>query len=110
MTRKVPHFRGVFMRDTLPKDGPRYIESGIINLDIQSGSGTHWTAYKKVGDKVDYFDPVGDLPPPLEFEKYVRKGGKNIVINYNIERYQPLDSNLCGYKCVEYIKNGYRNN
>lgn len=104
MTRKIPHFRGVFMRDTLPKGGPFYIESGIINLDTHSGPGTHWTAYKKVGNVVDYFDPIGDLPPPLEFEKYVQKAVQKI--NYNTERYQPLNSNLCGYKCVAYLKNG----
>ena len=38
------NFRGVFMRDQLPKI-PNEVETGIINLDNSSGSGTHWVAY-----------------------------------------------------------------
>ena len=39
----IPNFRGVFMRDNLPKS-PYKNECGVINLDITSGSGTHWVA------------------------------------------------------------------
>ena len=34
-------FRGVFLRDTLPKK-PKLNECGILNLDSSSGDGTHW--------------------------------------------------------------------
>ncbi|KAJ8912714.1 hypothetical protein NQ315_012268 [Exocentrus adspersus] len=31
-------------------------ESGIINMDSKDNPGTHWTAYKKIGPTVLYFD------------------------------------------------------
>ena len=34
-------FRGVFFRDTLPKQ-LKLNECGILNLDSSSGDGTHW--------------------------------------------------------------------
>ena len=53
------------MRNALPKNGPRYNESAIVNLDDASGPGTHWVAYRKRGNKVLYFDSFGDLKPHL---------------------------------------------
>ena len=43
---EIPHFRGVYMKNDLPKSGPLKYESAIVNLD-KDGSGTHWVAYKK---------------------------------------------------------------
>jgi len=43
-------FRGVFLRDTLPKK-PKRNECVIMNLDNTSGDGTHWVACFKRGDK-----------------------------------------------------------
>ena len=41
-------FRGVFLRDALPKKA-KLIECGILNLDSSSGDGTHWVMwFKKV--------------------------------------------------------------
>jgi len=40
------HFRGVLMRDRLPKK-PWVHECVKINLDNESGGGTHWVAYFK---------------------------------------------------------------
>jgi hypothetical protein len=44
---QIHNFRGVFMKDSLPKSGAKVNETGLINLDDQKGNGTHWTAYKK---------------------------------------------------------------
>lgn len=44
--KQLPNFRGIFMRDDLPLK-IRKNECGIVNLDISSGPGTHWTAYVK---------------------------------------------------------------
>ena len=44
---KIPHFRGVFMRNALPIIRPRF-ELAIVNLDNKDGPGTHWVVYKKV--------------------------------------------------------------
>ena len=44
----IPHFRGIFMRDTLPKT-PHGIECGIVNLNTSLENGSHWTCYFKNG-------------------------------------------------------------
>ena len=38
-------FREVFMRDSLPKSRLICQECGIVNLDTNSGRGTHWTCW-----------------------------------------------------------------
>ena len=43
---KIPHFRGVFMRNDLPRK-PLKRECGILNLDGVSGRGTHWVCWYK---------------------------------------------------------------
>lgn len=86
------------MRDGLPKK-PREIECGIVNLDSSRGRGTHWVAYKKYFNTSLYFDPIGDLKPPVELAKYL----KGTTIRYNHKRYQELDTDVCGYKCIEFI-------
>ena len=54
----IPHFRGVFMRDTIPSS-PRKIECGIVNLNLSLESGSHWTGYYKNGLNRIYFDSYG---------------------------------------------------
>ena len=65
----IKHFRGVFKRDQLPKK-PHHVETGIINLDSNSGPGTHWVAYAIDPRGIVYFDSYG-LPPPVEFLDYI---------------------------------------
>ena len=43
---KIPNFRGVCLRDTLPKR-PNQKECGILNSDSSNGRGTHWVAWLK---------------------------------------------------------------
>ncbi|KAF0749940.1 Uncharacterized protein FWK35_00021969, partial [Aphis craccivora] len=76
---KIPHFIGVFTRDKLPVR-PKRFESAIANLDTVNGTGTHWVAYKNIGKKVKYYDSFGNLPPPLEVQKYFH----GCDINYNV--------------------------
>ena len=67
---KIPNFRGVFMRDTLPPL-PRKRECAIVNLQGEhEGIGTHWVAFRKDENTVNYFDSYGDLKPPKELIKY----------------------------------------
>ena len=47
---KISHFRGVFMKDELPKKIYR-VECGIINLEDSIQDGSHWTAYYKNDNK-----------------------------------------------------------
>jgi len=63
------NFRGVFLRDTLPKKLKRN-EWAIMNLDDTSEDGTHWVAWFKRGNDKFYFDSFG-LPPLTELNNYL---------------------------------------
>lgn len=98
----IPSFRGVFMRDTLPKMMWKSKEErAIVNLDVSGGSGTHWVAYfkPKGWDSIHYFDSFGDLQPPEELRKYFG----NARVLYNTRRYQDFDSYLCGHLCLVFL-------
>ena len=94
---KISNFRGVFLRDELPKR-PRLNESGILNLDDSSGDGTHWVCWIKSGNRKMYFDSYG-LPPPTEILKYLTDN-----VYYNSERVQPDNEVFCGHLCLYVIK------
>lgn len=87
------------MRNLLPKK-PKINESAIINLDDDTGPGTHWTAYIKRGNFVIYFDSFGDLRPPNELVKYF---GKNVFIKYNKDKHQDFNTNVCGHLCLKFL-------
>jgi len=95
---KIPHFIGVFSRDKLTLR-PKRLESAIVNLDSENGSGTHWVAYKKIGNQVEYYDSFGNLPPPLEVQRYFH--GCNI--NYNYKRDQKYNTTNCGHLCLKFL-------
>nr|XP_012222208.1 PREDICTED: uncharacterized protein LOC105672076 [Linepithema humile] len=82
---RIPYFRGVYMRNALP-DKIHKNESGIVNLDDVDGSGTHWVAYAKRGDRAVYFHSFGNLQPPKEITRYL--GGTDTTITYNRIAYQ----------------------
>ena len=55
-------FRGVFLRDTLPKK-LKLNECDILNLDSSSGDGAHWVMWFKKGKNKSDFDSYGVQPP-----------------------------------------------
>ena len=65
----VNEFRGVFLRDTLPKKA-KLNECDILNLDSSSGDGTHWVMWFKNGKDKFYFDSYG-VQPPSELIAYL---------------------------------------
>ena len=83
-------FRGVFLRDTLPKQA-KLTECGILNLDSSSGDGTHWVMCFKKGKKKFYFDSYG-VQPPTELIAYLKS-----PIFYNSERFQQNGEVFCGH-------------
>jgi len=94
----VPNFRGVYSKDTLP-DKPNNKESFIVNLqNFFDGEGTHWVAIYK-NKNYEYFDSFG-LPPPEEIITYC-KGD----VEYNSIQIQKMNTDLCGYYCIYYIRN-----
>lgn len=99
---KIPHFRGVFMRDTLPITGALQRECGILNLDISTNPGTHWVAYRKINNQVEYFDSFGNLKPPKELVRYLG----NCKIFYNNDQFQNYSQINCGHLCLQFLNNG----
>ena len=93
----IHNFRGVFLRDELPKR-PRACECGILNLDDSSGGGTHWVGWYKLRNKKFYFDSYG-LLPPTELLKYLKS-----PVFYNSERIQPDNEVFCGHLCLYVLK------
>lgn len=97
---RIPHFRGVFMRDELPKK-PLKNECWVMNQALQSHpTGTHWCALAKIGNEAFYFDSFGKLSPPLEIVKYL---GERVNIQYNYNRYQNFDQIICGQLCIKFL-------
>lgn len=95
--RNIPDFRGVFMVDALPSS-PRQSECGIVNLDRARGPGTHWVAYYKKGNFVEYFDSYGNLRPPKEIVNYL-----GTSIEYNYAKHQRYGTVNCGHLCLKFL-------
>lgn len=110
LMKNVKSFKGVFMKDTLPKTMSKRKSSGIINLDIDKNEGTHWVCYYNdpKNQYVEYFDSFG-LAPPNEIISFLRKAGKQ-GIQLNTSQLQNLKSSLCGQFCVYYIKEREKGN
>lgn len=100
-TSKLKYFRGVFMRNKLPKKA-RKIECGVINLDNFEGDGTHWVSYFKNKMSTIYFDSFGNLQPPKEFITYI--GSKSKIL-YNHTQYQSYNTFNCGHLCLKFLYN-----
>lgn len=102
MKLKIPHFVGVFMRDTLlkKKTGPRIRECWILNHGSSQTEGSHWTALAKKNDVAFYFDSFGKLPPPLEVIDYL---DAKTQLFYNVKRYQHYGTAICGHLCLRFL-------
>jgi hypothetical protein len=94
---KIKNFRGVYLRDELPKQ-PKRVECGILNLGDSQGNGTHWTAWIKNNQRKYYFDSYG-LTPPQELVSYLNK-----PVYYNSERVQTDGEVFCGHLCLYILK------
>ena len=88
---KVKKIDGVFNKDSRQWAS----NCGIINLDSNNGSGTHWACY------VDsfYFDPFG-LPPP-ENILFIKRYN---TLQYQKKKKKKKISVLCGYFCLFSLK------
>ena len=85
------------MRDELKGKSaqPLQNECFILNHDISSQNGTHWTClYTKNGISF-YFDSFG-LDPPLEIKDYC-KGVERYYSTFKIQEY---DEVICGHYSV----------
>ena len=85
---KIPNFRGVFMRDSLPKR-PETVENGIVNFNTTDQPGSHWVAYFKDGSNRIYFDSFGQATLQ-EIQHYLKTQGEGTVIQRNTDVVQSL--------------------
>ena len=99
----LPHFRGVFMRDTLPKSEPSKKECGIVNLNTSEEKGSHWVCYYKDNSTRIYFDSFGQITP-IEIQKYLKSKYEfeNDIptIARNRDIVQSVNTDICGTLCL----------
>ena len=65
---EIPHFRGVFMRDTSPQ-----YPFNIVNLNTSDQSGSHWVCYYRNGSHIYYIDSYRQITP-VEIQRYLNTG------------------------------------
>ena len=99
---KIPNFRGVYMRDTLPKKVKQY-ECGIMNFNKSSQSGSHWVAYYRDPHRRIYFDSFGQVTP-TEIQIYLKTNREfeqgEGVIQRNTDIVQHVNTHVCGHLCL----------
>ena len=99
---RIPHFRGVFMRDELPKVD-RQIECAIVNLNRSYEMGSHWVCYVRNQNDRIYFDSFGQITP-LELQEYLKTpkefNTNKAVIQRNSDVVQRPNSHVCGHLCL----------
>ena len=99
---KIPHFRGVFMRDELP-EVIKPSECGIMNFNTHDQYGSHWVCYMKNGRTRIYFDSFGQITP-FELQKYLKTKVEfqngTPVIERNIGIVQRPNTKICGHLCL----------
>ena len=93
----IPHFRGVFMRDSLPPTIMRK-ECGVVNLDSIIGGGTHWVTYHRDGPTAIYFDSYG-LDPSLEIIRYL-----GCSMRTQTFQLQGPEDVICGHLCLHVLR------
>ena len=92
---KIPHFRGVFMRDQILALSPQEHECGIINLNsADNNTSGHWlTWFKSPQEKIAY-SSFGD-PNPQELIDYL----KPHILTSDIQ-IQNFGESICGELCI----------
>ena len=97
------NYIGTFSKDNVPilKNN----KSTIINLQDSDKSGTHWVSYKRIGDKIYYFDSyaVSFIPD------IIKKQYPNYKFICNIYRVQSTDSIQCARYCILFIQSNIKN-
>ena len=99
---KIPRFRGVFMRDELPRK-IKSQECGIMNFNTHEQIGSHWVCYVKTHSTRIYFDSFGQITP-LEIQKYLKTKNEfknnTPVIERNTDIVQKPNTSVCGHLCL----------
>ena len=98
----IQYFRGVFMRDTLPKK-PWCRECGIVNFNTSKEPSSHWVCYYKNGSDYLYFDSFGQITP-IEIQKYLKTRKQfesdEAAIQQNTDIVQHINTHVCSHLCL----------
>ena len=105
---QIPCFRGVYMRDELPKTEARRRECAIVNFNTSRESGSHWVCYYKDGrEQRIYFDSFGQITP-IEIQKHLKTKSEfandTAVIQRNTDIVQAVNTRVCGHLCLFVLK------
>ena len=103
----IPNFRGVFMRDNLPRRRRKENECGIMNLNTSSQKGSHWVTWYVSDNTRIYFDSFGQHVP-YEVVRYLKTPkeyrGKTLCIERNALIVQHINTSECGALCLVVLK------
>ena len=97
------NYIGTFSKENVPV--LKNNQSTIINLQDSNQPGSNWVSYKKVGNKIFYFNSYAvSFIPDIIKNQYPKH--KFIC---NIYRIQSIDSNQCSRYCILFIKADIKN-
>ena len=97
------NYIGTYSKDNVPV--LKNNESTIINLQDSDKNGSHWVCYKKIGNKIFYFDSFAvSFIPDIIKNQY-----PNHKFICNIYRIQAMDSNQCGRFCILFVRGNIKN-
>ena len=98
----VPYFRGVFMRDELPKT-KHLVGCAIMNFNKSNEIGSHWVCFVRNHNIRIYFDSFGQITP-IEVQKYLKSSSEfkneKSVIQRNSDIVQRPNTHVCGHLCL----------
>ena len=97
------NYIGTFSKDNVPilKNN----QSTIINLQDSDRNGSHWVSYKRIDNRIFYFDSYG-----VGFiSDIITKQYPKHKFIFNIYRVQSMDSNQCGRCCILFVKSNIKN-
>ena len=103
---KIPHIRGVFMRDTLPRRSSS-TECGIVKLNTSNQPDIQWVCYYRNKNGRIYFDLYGQVTP-LEIQRYLKTSrefdSSKEVIQRNTDIVKAANTPVCDHLCLFVLK------
>jgi hypothetical protein len=95
------NLNGIVMKNELTFK--RTVGNYIVNLDDIGNEGTHWCCLIVENMKAFWFDSYG-CPPPQQIIDFCKNTKNNTHLYFNTRVIQDLDSSLCGFYCIAYLK------
>ena len=97
------NYIGTYSKDNVPilKNN----QSTIINLQNSDKNGSHWVSYKKIDNKIFYFDSYAiSFIPDIIKNQY-----PNHKFICNIYKIQSIDSVQCARYCILFVEYNIKN-